>query len=65
MEQLYSYQHAAEKLDISVSTLKRIIRERGLQVYNVGKCVRISESVLKQITINVEEFDLDNHKLLI
>jgi len=49
MERLYSLITAAEMLDISVRTLRRIIEKEGIKVYRVGKRTRLSESQVKSM----------------
>ena len=49
MEKLYSLITAAEMLDISVRTLRRIIEKEGIEVYRVGKRTRLSESQVKSM----------------
>ena len=49
MERLYSLITAAEMLDISVRTLRRIIEKEGIEVYQVGKRTRLSESQVKSM----------------
>ena len=49
MERLYSLITAAEMLDISVRTLRRIIEKEEIEVYRVGKRTRLSESQVKSM----------------
>ena len=49
MEKFYSLKHSAEMLDISVRTLRRIIESKCIEVYRVGKRLRLSESQLKSM----------------
>ena len=49
MERLYSLITAAEMLDISVRTLRRIIEKEGIEVYQVGTRLRLSESQVKSM----------------
>jgi len=60
MEQLYSYNSAAQLLDISVRTLKRLLEEQNLPVAYVGKRVRIQESVLNIIVVVVKPLETYN-----
>ena len=49
MERFYSLKHSAEMLDISVRTLRRIIESKRIEVYRVGRRLRLSESQLKSM----------------
>ena len=49
MERLYSLKTAAEMLDISVRTLRRLIDKDGIEVYQVGSRLRLSESQVKSM----------------
>lgn len=49
MEQLYSLQSAADKLDISVRTLRRLIKKHQIDVKRVGARIRLSESDLEAL----------------
>ena len=49
MERLYKLKTAAEMLDISVRTLRRIIEKEGIEVYQVGTRLRLSESQVKSM----------------
>jgi len=49
MERLYSLITAAEMLDISVRTLRRIIENEEIEVYQVGTRLRLSESQVKSM----------------
>jgi len=49
MERLYSLNTAAKMLDISTRTLRRIIENEDIMVYQVGKRLRLSESQVKSM----------------
>ena len=49
MEKLYSLKTAAEMLDISIRTLRRIIENEEIEVYQVGTRLRLSESQVKSM----------------
>ena len=49
MEKLYSLKTAAEMLDISIRTLRRIIENEEIKVYQVGTRLRLSESQVKSM----------------
>ena len=49
MERFYSLKHSAEMLDISVRTLRRIIESKRIEVYRVGRRLRLTESQLKSM----------------
>jgi len=57
MEQLYSLKSAAALLDVSVKTLRRLVRENNIQVYRVGTGIRIKESELKNLVKEVPTLD--------
>ena len=46
VEQLISLPSAASRLDVSVRTVKRLIRARGIETFTVGKRIRIREQDL-------------------
>jgi excisionase family DNA binding protein len=63
MEQLISLPKAAKRLDISVRTIKRIIHNKGIETYCVGKRIRIRESDLKYLApLTIQIDDLLNLK---
>ena len=49
MERFYSLISAAELLDVSVRTLRRIVKSERIEVYKVGRRIRLSESQLKSM----------------
>ena len=49
MNQLYSLQSAAKKLDVSVKTVRREMKKKGVPVIKVGARIRISESDLEKL----------------
>ena len=49
MEKLYSFKNAAARLDISIRTLRRIIENENIEVYQVGTRLRLSESQVKSM----------------
>ena len=49
MEKLYSLKTAAEMLDISIRTLRRIIEREYIKVTQVGYRIRLSESQVKSM----------------
>ena len=53
MEQLYSLQSAARKLDISVKTIRREMKKKGVPVIKVGSRIRISESDLEKLVTDI------------
>ncbi len=48
---MYSLQSAAKKLDVSVRTVRRLIKKHGINISRVGKNIRISESELQELII--------------
>lgn len=53
MEQLYSLQSAAKKLDVSVKTVRKEMRRKGIHVMKVGSRIRISESDLEKLVTDI------------
>ncbi len=51
IEQMYSLQSAAMKLDVSVRTVRRLIKKHGISISRVGKNIRISDSGLQKLII--------------
>ena len=49
MERFYSLKSAAEILDISIRTMRRIVENERIEVYKVGRRIRLSESQLKSM----------------
>ena len=49
MERFYSLKSAAEMLDISIRTMRRIVKNEHIEVYMVGRRIRLSESQLKSM----------------
>lgn len=49
MKKLYTYQEAAAELNVSVSFLKKLVRERTIPFRRLGKLVRFSEADLDAI----------------
>ena len=49
MEKFYSLKTAADKLAISIRTLRRLIDRDGIEVYQVGNRLRLSESQVKSM----------------
>ena len=49
MERFYSLKSAAEILDISIRTMRRIVESERIEVYKVGRRIRLSESQLKSM----------------
>lgn len=49
MEQMYSLKSAASLLDISVKTLRRLIKDKDIQIYRVRQSIRLKESDIKQL----------------
>ena len=49
MEKFYSLKTAAEMLNTSIRTLRRIIKTEDIEVYKVGSRLRLSESQVKSM----------------
>ncbi len=63
MEQMYSLKSAANLLDISVKTLRRLIKDEDIQTFRVGQSIRLNESDVKQLVMR--ERSLDDYRLTI
>lgn len=48
-EQYYSIKTVAKMFEISESTLRRVLRDRGIQVVRIGGSVRISNSDIENL----------------
>jgi len=46
---MYSFRSAAEILDISVKTIRRLVHDNNIQIKFVGRGIRISETDLKSL----------------
>ena len=64
MEQLYSLQSAAEKLDVSVRTVRRLIKEHDVVVKRVGKRIRIPETELQKVVQDIPSIAHEVDQLL-
>jgi len=49
--QMYSLNSAANLLDISTKTLRRLIRERDLQTYRVGSNIRLNQMDITSLIV--------------
>lgn len=49
MERFFSLKTTAEMLDVSVRTLRRIIETENIEVYQVGRRLRLSESQIESM----------------
>lgn len=58
MEQFYSLTNASKKLDVSIKTIRRLIKIHDLELYRVGNRLRIRESDLKLLA--VKTFSLED-----
>ena len=63
IEQLYSLQFVADKLNISVRNLKRLIEKKKLPVILIGRQIRIEESTVEKLLIRVEPISLEAQNL--
>jgi len=61
MEKLYTKNEIAQYLRVSVRTVDRLVQESQLQVYRIGRQIRIPESTVQQIlegfAMSIEELD--------
>ena len=51
MEQMYSLKTAADLLDVSVKTVRRLIHRFSIPTYTVGRRIRLKKSDLEIIII--------------
>ena len=51
MEQMYSLKTAAQLLDVSVKTVRRLIHRHSIPTYTVGSRIRIKKADLDNIII--------------
>ena len=51
MEQMYSLKTAAQLLDVSVKTVRRLIHQNNIPTYTVGSSLRIKKSDLEKLVI--------------
>ena len=51
MEQMYSLKTAAQLLDVSVKTVRRLIHQFNIPTYRVGSRIRVKKSDLDKIVI--------------
>jgi excisionase family DNA binding protein len=51
MEQMYSLKTAAQLLDVSVKTVRRLIHQFNIPTYMVGSRIRVKKSDLDKIVI--------------
>ncbi|MBT3253356.1 MAG: helix-turn-helix domain-containing protein [Candidatus Marinimicrobia bacterium] len=59
MEQMYSLKTAAQLLDVSVKTVRRLIHQFNIPTYTVGSRIRVKQSDLdKLITKNLSIMDI-------
>ena len=49
VEQMFSLDSAAELLDVSTKTLRRLLREKNIPTYRVGKNLRITQRDLSML----------------
>ena len=57
LEQLISIPNVAKRLDISIRTAKRLIRNSGIETYTAGKRIRIREVDLMNIAQSTMSLD--------
>ena len=57
MEQLYSLQSAAELLDVSVRTVRRLIKRHDIRVKRVGRRIRLTQSQVELMIQDEESID--------
>ncbi len=48
-KQYYSLQTVAKMFEISEKTLRRVIRDRGIELIRIGGSVRLSESAISNL----------------
>ena len=50
IKQLYSVEEVADRLDLHVKTVRRIIREGRLPAKRIGKAYRITRAALRDVS---------------
>ena len=61
MEHMYSLKSAAQLLEVSVRTVRRLLHQHQIRVYRVGDNIRLKESDLQRLL--VEEKTLEDYGL--
>ena len=61
---MYSLRSVAEILDVSVKTVRRLVHENNIQIYLVGRGIRISQTDLDSLIKPVNSID-KKHKEII
>ena len=57
MDQMYSLQTAAKLLEISVKTIRRLVRKNGIKTYRVGTGIRISQTDLEKLVLPIKSIN--------
>jgi putative molybdopterin biosynthesis protein len=56
MEEVYTLEEVAERLKVSLSTVRRLVRENKIRTSRVGRQIRITESALMEF-LNTQQED--------
>jgi putative molybdopterin biosynthesis protein len=54
MEEVYTLEEVAERLKVSLSTVRRLVRENKIRTSRVGRQLRVTESALTEF-LNTEQ----------
>jgi len=57
MEQMYSLPTVAKMWDMSVRTLRRLLKNADIEIHKIGSRMKVKESDLLQLIASSEEFD--------
>jgi hypothetical protein len=57
MEQMYSLPTVAKMWDMSVRTLKRLLKEANIELHKIGPSFKVKESDLQQLIISTNEIN--------
>ncbi|NQV16141.1 helix-turn-helix domain-containing protein [bacterium] len=62
MEQMYSLPTVAKMWDMSVRTLKGLLKEADIELHKIGSRMKVKESDLQRLIASAEEYDeMDNY----
>ena len=57
MEQMYSLPTVAKMWDMSVRTLKRLLKEADIDLHKIGRSLKVKEADLLQLIISTKEIN--------
>jgi putative molybdopterin biosynthesis protein len=55
MEEVYTLEEVAERLKVSLSTVRRLVREEKIRTSRVGRQLRVTESALMEFLSSQQE----------